>query len=634
MEIEDYKKDVETKIREILENRADIGSVEIEGTDIVIYTKNQKPFFDDETLVSKLAIQLKKKVKIRTSKNQLLDEKESEKIIREIVPEDAQIKTIYFEKPFSEVVIDCLKPGLVIGKQGTTLKEIITRTGWTPHILRTPAKPSKTLEGLRFFLSNNARERRDFLREVSERIYRGRKNQDGWVRITSLGGFKEVGRSCIFIETPETKILLDCGMGFGEGGEEDLPLLEILRFPVNELDAVVLSHAHMDHSGALPYLFKLGFRGPIYCTEATRDLMALLHIDYIKVAQKEGRTPLYQEEDVKKALMHCVTRNYNEVTDIAPDIKLTFFNAAHILGSTMIHLHFGEGNHNLLYSGDIKFGFTRLFEPIKTKFPRLETLILESTYGGSEDKQPSRKDAEENLIRIINEVVEKGGNVLIPVFAVGRGQEVMLTLEEFDKRGRLSKKAKIYADGMTKEASAIHTVYPEFLRKNLQRRILHNDNPFTVEIFRDVEREDRDKILEDGGAVILATSGMMVGGPVVEYFNKMAHDPKNCLLFVGFQAERTQGRRIQNGLKEIIVQENGKKKKIDVNLRIETVEGFSGHSDRNQLVAFVGNLQPLPKKIIVNHGEKNKVEEFAKYITKKFRVSVVAPQNLDSIRLR
>jgi hypothetical protein len=213
----------------------------------------------------------------------------------------------------------------------------------------------------------------------------------------------------------------------------------------------------------------------------------------------------------------------------------------------------------------------------------------------------------------------------------------MLTLEEHYRNGNLNPEAKIWVDGMIKEASAIHTVYPEYLRANVQKRVLQNDNPFISDLFQDVEeKEERNRLKEGngGGNIILTTSGMMNGGPVLEYFYKMAEDPKNTLVFIGYQSEGSLGKRLQTGTKEIVIQENGKMKKIDVKMKVETVEGFSGHSDRNQLLAFISNLQPLPKRIIVNHGEKTKAIEFAKYLGSRFKVNASAPQNLDAIRLK
>jgi predicted metal-dependent RNase len=1059
---------------------AKVTSVDIEGPEVAIYTQNPKIFFENDKLVARVAFELKKRVNIRTDKSLLKEQDIAEKKIREIVPAEADIKSIAFNPAFSEVVIESIKPGLVIGKGGLTSKQIILETGWVPNIIRAPTSPSEILKGIRHHLNKYSAERKKILQQTAEKIYWENPAPNRWIRVSALGSFREVGRSCIMVETQDTRVMLDCGINPAANNEDQYPYLDVLRYPVQEIDAIIISHAHVDHSGFLPYLFKLGYRGPVYCsvdfeervivkengliktakigeiidsiiekseekqeenhnqfvaakpkskievpcfsrkdykirfkevkevirhavddelfeitlktgrsvkvtgshsvfalkngkilekkvnelnegdylivpqriptqetnsisiadklkdreyhfengwiktkqskgipetlvvgkelarilgyfaaegsfekrgirfsfglkdeglvkdlkkcakevfgleakekikngnvisvqissvivkdlfknyffkeykkattkhvpeiifnissdlkmefidayfkgdgtinllnktahavstskrlisdvaylftqlginytlfskhiissktkniahritinlsdfggkkkldkksveiiplkesnfgdewyyhrlknrksvtkerlksllnkgwvintnystlqvqenllklaesdlgflpiikiskvpatngfvydfaveedqnfiggnapiclhnTQPTRDLMALLAFDLIDVAVKEGKEPPYSEQDVKEMVKYCIPREYREVTDIAPDMRLTFHNAAHILGSTSVHLHIGEGAHNLVYSADFKYGFTRLFNNIDINYPRLETLILESTYAGK-GEMPERMQAEEMLINIIRETVNNGGNVLIPVFAVGRAQEIMLVIEEFYRRGALE--ARVYIDGMTKEASAIHTAYPEYLRKGIQRRILQNDSPFTSELFQIANHKNRQEILDQGGAVILASSGMLTGGASLDYFKKMASDPKNCIIFVGYQAEGSMGRKIQNGVSSIPTVENGKARALDIKMRVETVEGFSGHSFRNELLAYLRTLKPKPKRILVNHGDST--VEFAKFITNRFKINTTAPRNLDSVRIR
>jgi predicted metal-dependent RNase len=315
-------------------------------------------------------------------------------------------------------------------------------------------------------------------------------------------------------------------------------------------------------------------------------------------------------------------------------MRLTLHNAAHILGSSSIHLHIGEGAHNLVYSSDIKYGFTRLFNNLDIKYPRIETLVVESTYGSKDAVQMPREQAEQKLLEIIQETTQFGGNVLIPVFGVGRGQEIALVIENFYRQGILTGQNKIYIDGMIREASAIHTAYPEHLRKSLERRILTNDSPFDSPIFKVAKREDREKIIKESGAVIISTSGMMQGGPVIEYFNAMAENPANTLVFVGYLAEGTLGRRIQQGMRTLPIMQNGKTKKLEVKMKIETVDGFSGHSDFNQLTAYVGSLKPAPKRILVGHGDPSRSVEFSRHIAAKYKINSTSIRNLDAVRLK
>ena len=624
---------IKETIQSILPEKCQVTKIEMEGPEVAIYTKNPGAFFENENFVAKTAFELKKRVNIRTDKSLLMDEKEATEKVKQIVPEGADIKDIYFDPAFSEITIESIKPGLVIGKGGETSKRIILETGWTPNIIRAPTQPSDILKGIRNQLHKNSAERKKILKETAEKIYADiDQSPRDWCRVVALGGFKQVGRSCIFLETPHTKALLDCGIDVAGNGDA-FPYLNILHLPLSEIDAVVVTHAHLDHSGFIPFLFKSGYQGPVYCTPPTRDLMTLLQFDYIDVLTKEGKEAPYNETDVKTMLKYCIPREYREVTDIAPDMRLTLHNAAHILGSASVHMHIGEGAHNLVYTGDIKYGFTRLFNNVDMHYPRLESLIIESTYGGNDSIQPDRQDAEDRLLRVVKETIERDGNTLIPVFAVGRGQEIMLVLENFYRNGLLD--AKCYVDGMTNEASAIHTAYPEYLRKGVQRRILQNDSPFTAEVFEPMNGKKREEVLQEKGAIIIASSGMLTGGASLEYFYKMAEDEKNCLIFVGYQGEGSLGRKIQAGLKMLPkTDEHGRTRALNVNMRVETVEGFSGHSDRDQLLAYVRNLKPKPKKALINHGERTRAMEFARAISARFKLNAISPNNLEAVRLK
>ena len=631
----DYLKDIKTVVNAIVPKTAEITSVDLEGPEIAIYTKRPKIFHENEEYVRNIAYQLKKKVNIRADKSLLISQEKTKEKINELVPEDAQISDIHFDEAFHEVVIECVKPGLVIGKGGETSKNIILHTGWTPKILRTPSSPSEILKGIRRHLVKYSSERKKILQETAKKIY-SEKPSPSWIRMTALGGFRQVGRSCILLETRETKILMDCGINVAaQTNEDSFPFLDVIRFPINELDAVILTHAHMDHSGFIPYLFKLGYRGPVYCTAPTRDLATLLAFDYIDIMAKENKEAPYNERDVKEMLKYCITREYREVTDIAPDMRLTLHNAAHIIGSASAHINIGEGAHNLVYSGDIKYGFTRLFNNVDINYPRLETLIVESTYGSKDDVQTPREETEARFLKILQETLNQGGSMLIPVFAVGRAQEIQLVIENFYRRGLIDPDTKVYIDGMTKQSSAIHTAYPEYLRNAVQKRVLQNDSPFTSDDFQEAKPEDREEIIKNGKSIILASSGMLTGGASVHYFYRLADNPINTMVFVGYQGEGSMGRKIQSGLKSIpMTTEQGRTKKVNINMRLETLDGFSGHSDRRQLVAYVRNLKPKPKKILLDHGEASKTIELSRYFSSKFGINSQSIRNLDSLRLR
>jgi hypothetical protein len=625
--------EIQKNLEGVLPAECSITKIEFEGPDIAIYLKNIKAFYSDENLIRKIAGVLRKRVLIRSDPSALLPPDAALEKIKQLLPQEAGVTDIKFSPDFSEVIIDALKPGLVIGKGGSTLKEIILNTGWAPRILRTPTMPSETIRGIRASLLKEADFRKKFLVSLGKRISSTSIKSD-WVKVTALGGFKEVGRSCILLQTPNNKVLIDCGVN-PETNEptKAYPYLNSMSLALDELDAVIVTHAHLDHSGFVPYLFAYGYNGPVYCTPPTRDLMVLLQLDYINILYKNGVTAPYAEKDVRKMMNMCVVREYNEVTDITPEIKLTFHNAGHILGSAMVHLHIGEGLHNLVFSGDIKYGFTRLFDQATTLFPRAETLFIESTYGGREDIMPQRQEMEKKLVDLIKQTIQNNGKVLIPVFSVGRSQEIMLVLEEYI-HNRVELNCPIYIDGMILEASAIHTAYPEYLRQNVQRRILSNNSPFESKIFEAV-KNNRKNIADGDPCVILAPSGMLSGGPAVEFLKLLADDPKDLLIFVGYQSALSLGRKIQRGLKEVpLLCEAGTLETLKINMGVETVEGFSGHSDRYQLMNFIRNLKPTPERIFTNHGDENKCDDFARSLSKMIRIETRAPMNLDAIRLR
>ena len=635
MGIDDVLKDLNTKIVDKLPKGVTISDLEFEGPELVIYTTDPKAFADNGDIIRSMAKDLRKRIVVRPDPKMLAEPEAAVKAIAEIVPPESGVTNHYFDTETGEVIIEAEKPGLVIGRHGSTLREITKHIGWTPKVVRTPPIESYTVKNIRQYLRGVKDERKAILKVIGRKIHRPVSTKDQWIRITSLGGCKEVGRSAFLLSTPETKVLVDCGVNTGaeSNGTPYLYVPEVS--PLSSIDAVVLTHAHLDHCGMIPLLFKYGYDGPVYMTPPTRDLMALLQLDYIEVASREGKRPPYDSALIRETLKHTITLNYGDVTDIAPDMRLTFYNSGHILGSAIAHFHIGEGLYNVAFTGDFKYEKTRLFDPAVNQFPRVETVIMEATYGGMHDMQPSRKEAELELERIIKNTLSRGGKVLIPTFAVGRSQEVMIVLEEAIRRGVIDN-VPVYLDGMIWEATAIHTTYPEYLNVELQDMIFHRgQNPFLSPSFVQVDSpQKREAILSDPSpCIVLATSGMMNGGPVMEYFKQYGMDQRNTLVFVGYQAEGTMGRRIQKGWAEIPVSMGGKTETMKVQMEVATVDGFSGHSDRRQLMEYVKRMEPRPERIITNHGDENKCLDLASSIYKKYKHETKAPMNLETIRL-
>ncbi|MEM7826612.1 MAG: beta-CASP ribonuclease aCPSF1 [Candidatus Aenigmatarchaeota archaeon] len=606
-----------------------ISEICYEGSDIVIYTKDEDFLKNSYELIKSIVDKLKKRISIRADPSITEKVDKTEEIIRSLVSEEGELTNIYFEPEFSKVIIHAKKPGIIIGKNGENVKKIIEKTNWLPVVKRSCIIESDVVRAIRNMLHKEAGNRKKFLNELGKKIYSPMKDVE-WIRATLLGGFKEVGRSCILLRTPQTNILLDCGISVSNQ-KQPYPHLDVPEFIIQELDAIVISHAHLDHCGLIPMLYeKYNFRGPVYCTEPTRDLMALLQLDYIDVCQKENKELPYGIKGIEETIKHSIALEYGEVSDIAPDMRLTLENAGHMLGSSLIHLNIGNGAYNLLYTGDIKYGTTRLFSPARTDFTRVEGLIIESTYGSSEDVQPPRREVEFKLIDAVKRVVERGGKVLIPSFAAERGQEVVAILTSI---GVNELDVPIYLDGMLWDATAIHTAYPEFLSKEMQTKILHrSENPFLDPRIKGIgsQQERENAITEAKPSVIISTSGMLNGGPILNYLERLGDNPKNMLIFVGYQGEGTLGRRIQKGWRYLSI--NGRT--VELNLEVMSIEGLSGHSPQKELINYVEHLRTLPRKIMVNHGESSKCSELARTLYQIFKVETSAPKNLETVRLK
>ncbi len=628
-------------LKEILKDipsNVEISIALFEGANIVLYTKNREFFLDNNGVIRDIVNKIKKRVEVRIDPSMTMDEDKAKEEIEKILGEDAGKTNVLFDPQRSQVVIEAEKPGIVIGKSGEVLKEIKHKTLWTPLVKRIPAIRSILIENVRKVLYENNDYRRTFLHKVGERIYSNWMNEkkEEWIRVSFLGGARQVGRSCLYLQTPESRVLLDCGVNIAASGRDAYPYFEIPEFNINALDAVVISHPHLDHCGLVPLLFKMGYRGPVYWTAPTRDISALLCLDYIGVAFKEAKKSIYTATDVKEMVKHSIWLDYEEVCDITPDIRITFYNAGHTLGSAMVHLHIGNGLHNFLYSGDTKYARTKLLESAVTKFPRLETMTLESTYGGKDNIQPSREECEKQLIDIMKSTIERRGKILIPVLGVGRAQEVMLIVEEL-LRKKLIPEVLVFVQGMVWDITAIHTAYPDFLNNQVKKAIFHHDdNPFLSPIFKQVGSvKERQQIIEEtGSCIILATSGMLQGGASVEYFRELAGNPRNSIVFVSYQGEGSLGKRVQSGEKEFVMDAGGKKENVEVKMEVHSIEGLSGHSSRNELMRFVYNLEPRPKKIIIVHGESSRCLDLASSIHKLNKIETAAPKNLEVIRIR
>ncbi len=632
------KYEILSKVKESLPGNVELSDVAFEGANIILYSKDAGFVLNSRDKIRQIVNTLKKRIEVRPDPSIHMNESDAEKIIRELVPKDAGLKDVWFDSARSIVLLEADKPGTVIGARGEIIRAIREKTLWVPVVRRAPALKSDIVKTIRYTLFKNSAYRRKMLNNIGKKIYGKPINKNNyWIRLSCLGGAREVGRSSFLLQTPDSRVLLDCGVNVASE-QNAFPFFNAPEFDIKALDAVIVTHSHLDHVGLVPLLYKYGYTGPVYSSEPTRDIMTLLQLDFVDIAQREGKQELYSSREIKEMIKHSFCFSNGEVNDLTNDVRLSLFNAGHVLGSTMAHLNIGDGYHNLIYTGDFKFSDTKLCQHAVNRYQRVETLIMESTYGSSsEGNYPPLYEAENELLSKVKETIRVKGKILIPVLGVGRAQEIMLILEEAIRLGKLEK-LPIYVDGMVWDVTAVYTTYPEHMNPKVRDLIFNkNYNPFTSDIFKWVgSSKERQQIIDGPGpCVILATSGMLTGGASVDYFRGLAENPNNRLILVSFQGAGSLGRRVQAGERTFRMEgPRGGTEVVNVKMHVNTINGFSGHASWRELTSFITRLYPRPKKVITVHGEGGRCIELASFIHKNLRVETIAPRNLDAIRLK
>jgi predicted metal-dependent RNase len=316
---------------------------------------------------------------------------------------------------------------------------------------------------------------------------------------------------------------------------------------------------------------------------------------------------------------------YGSVTDISPDIKITLGNSGHIIGSSLIHIHIGNGDHNLVYTGDLKFGKTYTLENAIWNFPRVETLLIEGTYGGRQDVFPHRDEADANLIGSLNDTITQKGMVLLPVPSVGLPQELIFTINQNMVTGKL-KHSRILIEKVIAETTSVYESNIQYLSKELQSVYSGtNENPLRPGNLEVIDSSN----LNEEPSIILAPSSMLTEGPSVYYLKQICTSSINKIIFTSYQMPGTLGKNIQEALTHKLVEDEG----YDLNLQIETINGLSSHNDYNQSLAYISRMKQKLRKVIVNHGEKTRVQNLANSINKIYKIQTQYPLVEESVRL-
>ncbi len=442
----------------------------------------------------------------------------------------------------------------------------------------------------------------------------------------SFGAAKVVTGSAHILDTGKSKILIDCGMF--QGVNEHLNY-EPLGFDPREIEALIITHGHLDHVGRIPLLYKYGFRGKVFAHPATFDIAKIVLMDSAKLQEEEYKTrykkalrkgkekfvkkPLYTRDEVKD-IFKKMDKNfieYKKTYKITKDIKATFKDAGHIIGSSFVEIefeNFGIKKH-IVFSGDLGNKDNNIL-PILDKPTIADALFIESTYGDRNHK--SFEESKLEFKKTIVETLLSGGNVIIPTFAIERAQQILCVLKEMNEEGSLPKDAKVFLDSpMAKKVTAVYRKWNKLLRKNCKK---YKHHPFEfpqLNLIKDVE--DSKKINEiTKGAVIIAGSGMCNGGRILHHLKHRIWNPKNTVLFVGYQAKGTLGREIVDGAKFVKIFHE----EIVVRAKIVTINGFSAHADQKELLEWMSKFKKLDKIFLI-HGEYDKQIVF-KSVIKNF----------------
>jgi metallo-beta-lactamase family protein len=444
------------------------------------------------------------------------------------------------------------------------------------------------------------------------------------MEIEFVGAAREVTGSCHIVRANGKTVMLDCGMFQGKRSEADAKNRR-LPLPMEKLDAVILSHAHLDHAGRLPLLAKSGYSGPIHCTKATADLTAIMLADSARIQEndyafllrkkREAQPPLYEVTDAARVEELVVRQPYGDWFDVLPGIRARFTDAGHILGSGSVVVEATENGvkKTLVFSGDVgRWGLPIIRDPAPPG-DAADAVIMESTYGNRDHE--SVAGAQEHLARVVRETAARGGRVLIPAFAVGRAQELMYDLHRMVLAGEIPRIPVIIDSPLATAATAVFEHNVELFDQN-EAPVREINSLFKYDLLSFTNNSNESKALNQrqGPIVIIAGSGMCEGGRILHHLVHGASNPRNTILIVGFQAEHTLGRRIVE--KRPTIKVLGEE--IELRASVEILNGYSAHADRTELATWLGAVRktsPALKNVYLVHGEPPAQEALAAQLT-------------------